>query len=75
MLKTIPLVCPHPFIVSTIKSFIEQNGFVARKLDALADLPVSTPGASGAIVYLGKDDLESLGRRVLAARSVQRHFR
>ncbi len=52
MSRNILLARPHPFIVSEMKPFLEQNGYSPRKVDTLADLPGSTAGASGAIISL-----------------------
>jgi len=52
MAKTVLLARPHPFIVSEMRPFLEQNGFVPKKLESLAALPTSVAGASGTIISL-----------------------
>jgi len=52
MAKTVLLARPHPFIVSEMRPFLEQNGFSPKKMDSLADLPANSAGASGAIISL-----------------------
>ncbi len=52
MSRSILLARPHPFIVSEMKPFLEQNGYAPTPLAALADLPASTTGAAGAIISL-----------------------
>lgn len=52
MSRNIVLARPHPFIVSEMKPFLEQNGYTPAPLAALADLPASTVGAAGAIISL-----------------------
>lgn len=36
MAKPVLLARPHPFIVSAMKPFLEQNGYVPNKLNAVA---------------------------------------
>lgn len=52
MAKNILLARPHPFIVSEMKPFLEQNGYAPKKLDTLGDIPTSVVGTSGAIISL-----------------------
>lgn len=52
MAKTVLLARPHPFIVSEMKPFLEQNGYTPGKIDSLADISARVAGASGAIISL-----------------------
>lgn len=52
MTKNILLARPHPFIVSEMKPFLEENGFEAVKAERLSDLAALASGASGAIISL-----------------------
>jgi len=52
MAKTVLLARPHPFIVTEMRPFLEQNGFASKKLESLAALPASAAGASGSIISL-----------------------
>lgn len=52
MSRTVLLARPHPFVVTDMKPFLEQNGFSARKLENLAELSSKTAGLSGAIISL-----------------------
>lgn len=52
MSKKVLLARPHPFVVTEMKPFLEQNGFAANKLDHLAELPLKSAGLSGAIISL-----------------------
>ena len=52
MARTVLLARPHPFIVSEMKPFLEQNGYSPQKLDSLADMAAGVAGASGAIISL-----------------------
>jgi hypothetical protein len=52
MAKTVLLARPHPFIVSEMKPFLEQNGYSPKQLDSLVGMASSVVGASGAIISL-----------------------
>ena len=52
MARPVLLARPHPFIVSEMKPFLEQNGYAPRKLEAVAGIPAGVSGASGAIISL-----------------------
>lgn len=52
MAKKILLARPHPFIVKEMQPFLEQNGFSAKKLVSLSELPSNVAGLSGAIISL-----------------------
>lgn len=52
MPKNVLLARPHSFIVSEMKPFLEQNGYVPKKLEAIGDIPTSVAGTSGAIISL-----------------------
>ncbi|MDX8379532.1 MAG: hypothetical protein R8K48_05740 [Gallionella sp.] len=52
MAKIVLLARPPPFIVSEMKPFLEQNGYVPKKLDSLTDVLAESAGASGAIISL-----------------------
>jgi hypothetical protein len=52
MPKNVLLARPHSFIVSEMKPFLEQNGYVPKKLETIDDIPTSVAGTSGAIISL-----------------------
>lgn len=52
MSKNILLARPHPFIVAEMKPFLEENGYLIIKLDAMANLPVMASKVGGAIISL-----------------------
>lgn len=39
MPKNVLLARPHSFIVSEMKPFLEQNGYVPKKLETIDDIP------------------------------------
>ncbi|MDE2621647.1 MAG: hypothetical protein KGM83_00455 [Betaproteobacteria bacterium] len=52
MAKPVLLARPHPFIVSEMKPFLEQNGYVPTKVDTVSDIPKKVTGSFGAIISL-----------------------
>lgn len=52
MTKTVLLARPHPFIVAEMKPFLEHSGYVAAKLENLADLAAQARGSAGVVISL-----------------------
>lgn len=52
MAKSVLLARPHPFIVSEMKPFLEENGYAVKKIESLVELKPNVAGVSGAIISL-----------------------
>ncbi|RBA23594.1 hypothetical protein [Herminiimonas fonticola] len=52
MTKTVLLARPHPFIVSEMKPFLEDGGYVAAKLENMADLATQAKNSAGVVISL-----------------------
>lgn len=52
MPKTVLIARPHTFIVSVMTPFLEESGYVTRKLAHIGDLPVQSGGIVGAVISL-----------------------
>lgn len=52
MSKSILLARPHPFIVSEMKPFLEENGYTLAKLEAIANMATVAPKAGGAVISM-----------------------
>lgn len=52
MAKTVLLARPHPFIVAEMKPFLEHSGYLAAKLESLADLAAQARSSAGVVISL-----------------------
>lgn len=52
MAKTVLLARPHPFIVAEMKPFLEHSGYLAAKLESLADLATQARSSAGVVISL-----------------------
>lgn len=52
MPKTVLIARPHTFIVSVMKPFLEEGGFVTDKLEHISGLSSQTSGIAGAVISL-----------------------
>lgn len=52
MAKTVLLARPHPFIVAEMKPFLERSGYLAAKLESLADLAAQARSSAGVVISL-----------------------
>jgi hypothetical protein len=49
---TIVIARPHPFIVSSMKPFLEEIGYSIVKLDHVSELAAQAPRSNGAVISL-----------------------
>lgn len=52
MPSTVLIARPHPFIVSSMKPFLEEMGYSVTKLDRVSELAEPAPRASGVVISL-----------------------
>ncbi len=52
MTKTVLLARPHPFIVAEMKPFLEEGGYVAAKLENMAELSTQARSSFGVVISL-----------------------
>lgn len=72
MSKTILIARPHTFIVSVMKPFLEESGYVIDKLTHISALPTQSTGLAGAVISLALSSsiVESAEEVFLKLRSV-----
>lgn len=52
MKKSVLIARPHPFVVSTMRPFLEEIGFAVTKLERLGDLAAQVHRPAGVIISL-----------------------
>ncbi|RUP25715.1 MAG: hypothetical protein EKK45_18435 [Curvibacter sp.] len=52
MKKNVLIARPHPFIVASMKPFLEEAGFGVSKLESLEEISAQGPHPAGAIISL-----------------------